>query len=149
MPTYAGTVHLTSSDPLAVLSGDITFRAQDEGSRSGQVMLFSGGQQSVTGTDTGNANITGTQAHINVRVGRTHLRITAPTSVTAAQNFNITVAAVDAYGNVDPNYTSTVALTAPMRRRSLAPPAAAGQGALRPLLSQMSTLGKKRCPASC
>jgi hypothetical protein len=41
----------------------------------------------------------------------TALQISAPTTATAGQGFDLTVSAVDPYGNVDPTYTGTVNLT--------------------------------------
>ena len=75
---YSGTVHFSSSDPLAVLSGDVTFRVQDQGSRNVPLTLFTGGSQSVSATDTANPNIAGTQLGVLVRVARSHLSVTPP-----------------------------------------------------------------------
>ncbi len=60
---YTGTVHLTSSDPLATLSGDATL---SHGVGTFSVTLETVGSQSVTATDTGTSSITGAQSGISV-----------------------------------------------------------------------------------
>lgn len=59
---YAGTVHFTSSDPLAVLPANYTFVAADFGRHvfTKGVILKTVGTQTITATDTVNSTITGT-----------------------------------------------------------------------------------------
>jgi uncharacterized repeat protein (TIGR01451 family) len=62
---YTGTVHFTSSDPLAVLPADYTFVSADAGSHQFSFTLKTLGDQTITVTDTHSAGFTGT-ATINV-----------------------------------------------------------------------------------
>ena len=63
---YRGTVHLTSSDPAAVLPADYTFTASDSGVHAFNVTLSSFGTQSVTATDTISPSTKGSQTGIFV-----------------------------------------------------------------------------------
>jgi hypothetical protein len=63
---YTGTVHFSSSDPLASLPGDHTFVASDAGTHTFSVTLNTAGTQSITVTDTVTPSITGTQSGITV-----------------------------------------------------------------------------------
>jgi hypothetical protein len=60
---YSGTVHLTSSDPQAVLSGDSTLTS---GTEIVSASLTSLGSQTITATDTATASITGSSSAIEV-----------------------------------------------------------------------------------
>jgi Kelch motif/Galactose oxidase, central domain len=60
---YSGTVHFTSSDPQAVLSGDSTLTS---GTAAFSASLSSLGSQTITATDTVTASITGTSNSIDV-----------------------------------------------------------------------------------
>src|SRR6202162_1098502 len=60
---YSGTVHLTSSDPLAVLPGDSTL---PNGTKNFSVTLENAGSQTITATDTVSAAITGSSNSIEV-----------------------------------------------------------------------------------
>ena len=51
---YAGTVHLTSSDPSAILPADYVFQAGDRGSHVFAVTFESKGRQSLVATDMSN-----------------------------------------------------------------------------------------------
>ena len=80
---YAGTVHFTSSDPLATLPIDLTL-INGQASFTG-VVLRTAGTQSITGTDTVTASITGSQAGIVVNpAAATHLTVTGYPSPTVA-----------------------------------------------------------------
>jgi hypothetical protein len=107
---YLGTIHFTSSDAQATLPGDYTFTTADKGFHQ----FFSGtifrtaGRQTITGTDTATASVTGTGA-INVNpAAASVLALVAPSASTAGATFLVTVRAQDAYGNVVPSYTGTV-----------------------------------------
>jgi len=63
---YRGKVHVTSSDPVADLPPDYTFKAADNGTHVFIVTLSSDGTQSVTATDTATPSITGSQTDIVV-----------------------------------------------------------------------------------
>ncbi|HEY5051214.1 MAG TPA: cell wall-binding repeat-containing protein, partial [Acidothermaceae bacterium] len=60
VPTYRGTVHLSSTDPTAQLPVDYTFTASDDQPFVGEARFGSAGTQTITATDTTNSAITGT-----------------------------------------------------------------------------------------
>ncbi len=66
VPNYVGTVHFTSTDGAATLPADYTFVQSDAGSHAFSVTLGTAGAQTVTGTDTVTATITGTSSAITV-----------------------------------------------------------------------------------
>ncbi len=106
---YTGTVQFTSNDAQAVLPGDYTFLAGDNGVKSFNVTLKTSGNRTVTATDGG---INGTSNNVNVSPGAPlTLSLTAPVNATAGNAFNVTVAARDAFNNVAPSYTGTVHFT--------------------------------------
>jgi hypothetical protein len=108
-PTYRGTIHFTSADPYgATLPADYTFQPGDQGrvTFQGQTTLYTAGSWDVTATDT-SSGITGT-ALVNVQAApAVAFSIRAPSSVAANAPFDVTVYAVDPYGNVDTNYQGT------------------------------------------
>src|SRR5207248_2301853 len=71
------------------------------------------GSQTITGTDTVTSSITGTTSNITVNhASATHYTVSAPvSSVTAGTAFNVTVTALDAYGNTDTGYVGIVHFT--------------------------------------
>ena len=108
---YAGTVHFSSTDPVAVLPADTPFRAADLGNKSLAVRLYTAGNQNIVAVDTAHAGVTGAQNGIVVGTQATLLRVTSPSAVVAGVGFNVTLAATDIYGNIDPNYAGTVTLS--------------------------------------
>src|SRR5262249_26404058 len=106
--TYNGTVHFTSSDPQAILPPD---SALTNGIGTFTFTLKKALQQSVTATDVTNSSITGT-AQFAVKPGpAVSFEITAPDSAVKGTPFNITVKAVDQYGNTSGQYSGTVTFT--------------------------------------
>ncbi len=108
--SYQGTVSFSSSDAGATLPANYTFTAADGGVHtfSDGVTLITAGNQTLTITDgtlTTNAVITVTPAPAVALV------ITAPSTVNSGTAFDITVTAVDPYGNTDVNYTGTVSFS--------------------------------------
>jgi hypothetical protein len=65
VPTYTGTVHLTSTDPQAYLDPDYTLTAADGGVAAFNAVLYTVGYQSIVATDV-NTGITGEQDGIEV-----------------------------------------------------------------------------------
>ncbi len=63
--SYNGTVHFTSSDPLAVLPADAV--VTNGVSQTVSVTLKTAGRQSITATDIANPTITGSEQYIEVR----------------------------------------------------------------------------------
>jgi hypothetical protein len=109
---YRGTVHFTSSDGQAMLPGNYTFTAADNGVHMFSATLKTAGLQSITATDTVDAATTGTQSAIMVTPAETtSLALTFPANTTAGEPHALVVVAQDAYGNVTPGYTGTVRLS--------------------------------------
>jgi FKBP-type peptidyl-prolyl cis-trans isomerase 2 len=105
---YAGTVHLTSSDTVAILPADATLT---NGVGTFRILFRTAGGQTITATDTVNSAITGTAA-ITVTAGpAVRFVLTAPSSTQVGGVFNVTVMAKDALGNTVPGYAGTVHLT--------------------------------------
>src|SRR5207253_1640312 len=75
--------------------------------------LKTAGSQTVTGTDTVTSSINGTTSTITVsHASATHYTVSASVgSTTAGSAFNVTVTALDAYGNTDTGYTGIVHFT--------------------------------------
>lgn len=78
---YRGTVHFTSSDPLAVLPANYAFTVADKGSRTFNVTLKTYGTASVTATDTVTGTIAGAQSGIAVIYAASHYYPIAPRRV--------------------------------------------------------------------
>jgi hypothetical protein len=121
LPTFLGTVHLTSSDPKAVFTDDdgtplpgnnYTFTTTDQGIHTFLASLVTAGTQSITvsQTDVPNSHATGTQSGIKVDPAATStFTITGyPSPITAGTPGTFTVTAQDAFGNKTPAYTGTV-----------------------------------------
>jgi Domain of unknown function (DUF4214) len=110
---YTGTVHFTSSDTAAMLPGDTTFQASNQGVLSVNATLIRAGNQTITATQTGSGTtVTGTSGPILVVAATpTHYTVSAPATATAGQPIPVTVTALDAFGNVVTDYGGTVQLT--------------------------------------
>jgi streptogramin lyase len=116
-PSYRGTVHLDSSDTLAVLPGDYTFIAGDSGEHSLAATLRTAGSSSLSAADTG--SLTGTASISVGAAAAATLVVTAPTAATAGDALDVTVTAFDPFGNVATNYAGTIHLTSNDGRASL------------------------------
>ncbi len=107
---YTGTVHFTSSDPLATpgsgLPADTTLVS---GTATLLTTLETAGTQTVTATDGG---ITGSSGNVTVNPASTSkFIVAASTSQTAGVSFSVTVTAQDIFGNTTPSYAGTVLIT--------------------------------------
>jgi hypothetical protein len=105
---YTGTVTFSSSDVQAGLPAQYTFSAGDNGVHtfSGQTTLYTAGVQNVIATDdTGIAGLTTVTVQAAPAVA---FQVIAPASAVSGVPFDVTVIAVDPYGNADPNFTGTV-----------------------------------------
>jgi S-adenosylmethionine hydrolase len=70
------------------------------------VSLVTAGPQTLTATDTGNTSITGTSRVVMVSpTAATQFSVSAPATVVAGTPFNVTVSALDQFGNVATSYT--------------------------------------------
>ena len=109
---YTGTVHLNSSDLLAVLPGDYTLTAADNGEHAFSATLNTTGTQSLTVTDTATSGITGSQAGITVNPAAAPASTLSvagfPSPTTAGVAHAVTVTARDASGNIATGYRGTV-----------------------------------------
>jgi uncharacterized delta-60 repeat protein len=110
VPDYAGTVTLSSTDPLAPTLGSHTFTTADGGVYTfSAVQLYTAGPQSLLADD---GNLNG-QADLTVDPGlAVAIVLTGPDHVTAGVPFVVTVTAVDAWGNVATGYRGNVWLEA-------------------------------------
>jgi hypothetical protein len=112
--TYQGTVHFSSTDPYtATLPADSTFQLSDQGrvTFAGGAALYTAGIQDVTVTDT-DSGITGTTL-VNVQAASAvAFQLLVPQRASSGTPFDITVIAVDAYGNIDTNYQGTITFSA-------------------------------------
>jgi len=108
VPTYAGTVHFTSSDPQAVLPPDSQLTS---GVGFFMATLKTLGQQTITATDKANPKLTSTTS-INVIAGpAAKLAVVAPATATPVASIAFTVTALDQFNNVASAYGGTVHFT--------------------------------------
>jgi FG-GAP-like repeat len=108
---YFGQIQFSSSDVQAGLPANYTFTAADAGVHTFAATLKTTGTQSITFADTVNPAFTGTQS-ITVTPAASSLFVVAgfpATTAGVAQNFTVTVK--DGFGNVDTNYTGTIAFS--------------------------------------
>jgi streptogramin lyase len=108
---YTGTVTFSSQDPFgAMLPADYTFQPGDQGvvTFTGMTALYTAGTWDVTATDTGDPSITGAALVNVIAAPAVAFQIVAPASATSGVAFDVTVIAVDPYGNIDTNYTGTI-----------------------------------------
>src|SRR5262249_475583 len=113
VPGYTGTVTITSSDPYSgMLPRDYTFMPGDNGRQTVTGGTpFTAGMHMLIAEDKAHASITGS-AVIRVKAApANHFSLTAPSSTVSGVPFDVAVAALDPYSNVDTNYTGTVAFT--------------------------------------
>jgi hypothetical protein len=107
---YAGTVRFTSTDTSTgvVLPANATLT---NGARTFSATLAKAGPQTITGTDTVTASISGTVA-VQVSAGLAAVvSVQAPSSAVSGQRFSFTVTLRDAGGNVAAGYTGTMHFT--------------------------------------
>ncbi|MGZ4381303.1 MAG: invasin domain 3-containing protein [Gaiellaceae bacterium] len=108
---FTGTAHFISTDGAAVLPADYTFTGADAGMHTftSAYTLKTAGSQTITATS---GSATATSGGVTVTPGpATTLTASAAGSVALNTSLPVTVTARDAYGNVAPGYTGTVAVT--------------------------------------
>jgi uncharacterized repeat protein (TIGR03803 family) len=113
---YTGTIHFTSSDPLASLPANYTFTTGtggDNGSHTFSIPLETAGMQTITATSTAQPKLTGTSPPVLViAAALDHLLISGyPKTDISGQAHSATVQAVDAFNNPVSSYTGTVTLS--------------------------------------
>ncbi len=113
--SYLGTVVFTTSDPGAGVSlpSPYTFTAGNAGEASFSAILVTAGSQSITATDTSDSSIYGSQTGITVgpASASTFSISTISSPQTAGVGFNITITALDAYGNTATSYADMPSLS--------------------------------------
>jgi hypothetical protein len=122
VPAYSGTVSFSSTDPYpGVLPANYTFTSSDEGVHTftGGVALFTAGTQTLTVYDTTTSSVSGSATITVSPSSASSLLLAAPATAVAGTAFNVTVTALDAYGNVATGYTGTVLLTSSDRNPQL------------------------------
>src|SRR5205814_657992 len=110
-PTYAGTVHFTSTDTSSgvVLPADTTLA---NGIGTFSATLIRAGAQTITGTDTATASITGAlSASVRAAAATLLALATGNSTPTAGTAFSFSVTAKDPYGNTDTAYAGRVHFT--------------------------------------
>lgn len=103
--SYNGTVHLTSSDPIAVLPPDV---ALINGATTVNVKYLTVGTQFLTATDTDNASITGTVSSDATPPIASALSVTGFPDTVAGNANAFTVRVVDTIGQTATGFTGTV-----------------------------------------
>jgi hypothetical protein len=108
---YAGTAHFSSTDPYARLPADYTFGPTDAGvaTFAAGAALYVAGPQNVTAAAV--SGISGAAAVTVVAAPAAFFYVVAPAGASAGSAFDVTVYALDPYGNVDTNYGGTVAFS--------------------------------------
>jgi hypothetical protein len=116
---YMGTVHVTSTDPIAILPEDYTFTGQEQGAQhTFGAVLYAVGPQTIFATDTATGQ-TGAQ---DVLVNPAYFVVDGfPSPITAGQPGDFTVTARDRYGNVGTGYRGTVHFTSSDPQAALPP----------------------------
>lgn len=112
VPTYTGTVALTSTDAGATLPAATKFAAADRGVK---VLTFTpsvAGTQTVTATDGGTATVVGTAAvTVTAAPVATHFAVITRHGATSGSPVQVYVVALDDSNNIARTYAGTVALT--------------------------------------
>ena len=110
---YTGTVTFTASDPFpGVLPANYTFTSDDQGRHSFDgVTLFTAGAQTLTAQDTAVSTVMGSATVVVAAAPADHLQITASQDAVSGTPFDVTLAAVDPFGNVDMSYAGTATWT--------------------------------------
>jgi hypothetical protein len=110
---YTGTVTFSSSDVQAGLPANYTFTAADAGTHTFTATLKTAGMQSITVKDAATPTVAGTEAGIAVSAASTvaALSVSGVPATTAGEAHSVTVSARDAFGNLCPAYTGTVAFS--------------------------------------
>jgi ELWxxDGT repeat protein len=110
-PNYHGTVDFTSSDPRASLPADYAFTADDAGSHVfTDVTLFKAGSQELTVSDLASTELTATYSILVKAASVASFDVVAAEPVYALVPFDLTVTALDAYGNVVTDYLGLVSI---------------------------------------
>lgn len=102
---YNGTVHVTSSDPSAVLPADVTLV---NGAANVNVTLLTVGVQTITATDVATPALSGTMSSDATPPVAALFNVSASPSTTAGVAQTFTVSVQDTIGQIATGYTGTV-----------------------------------------
>jgi hypothetical protein len=111
VPTYTGTIHFATSDPLGLVPANYTFQPADNGVKAFfyGVRLRTGGVQSINVNDTAAPGVVGSANVTVVDPPATTYQLQPQfTTVTVGQYIWIVVTAKDAMNNTVVNYTGTI-----------------------------------------
>jgi putative cell wall-binding protein len=99
--SYAGTIHLTSSDPNADLPTDYTFNPTDHGTLlcTSYVTFRTAGVRTLTATQVGNSAVNGTDTTLVYGGDAAEISLVGLSGTTIAGPVNVTVILSDTYGN--------------------------------------------------
>ena len=115
-----GTVHITASDPQAILPADGAL-ANGVGTFLWTPMTL--GSMSITAADTANPAVTGTESGVVVTPGAaTRFVVTPVAATTAGTTQSFTVTGYDVFGNVANQYTGTLVFSSSDPQASLPAP---------------------------
>src|SRR5262249_42621634 len=110
IPSYAGTVHVTSSDGAAALPADYAYAPGDQGSHTFSATLQTPGTQTIAVND-GAAIGTASVQDVDYVPG-VHFVITpSVTTATAGAPFDVVLTALDQDNNVAVHYDGTVSFS--------------------------------------
>jgi hypothetical protein len=107
-PGYTGTVHFTSSDDQAALPADYTFTAADHGTHTFSATLRTVGMQTLTVGDSVAFASATASAQVTPAAASTFILSGPASPVSIGQAFNVTVEALDPFGNQATGYTGAV-----------------------------------------
>jgi hypothetical protein len=109
-PSYAGTVHFTSSDGAASLPANSTLTS---GTGTFSATFNTTGSQSITAADTVQTTVTGVGSSVvsGAAPVLTSFAVVAPSASTVGVPFNVTVTARDQFGATFSSYAGTVHFT--------------------------------------
>jgi hypothetical protein len=113
-PAYRGTVHFSCTDAAATLPADYTYTALDAGTHtfSDGATLRTAGAKSITATDTWDQRLTVTsRVVVNPGQPATFRFDELSPTLTAGEASDLTLVALDGYGNVAPSFRGTVHFT--------------------------------------
>jgi cytochrome c oxidase assembly protein Cox11 len=112
VPTYTGTVQLSSTDSSTTVPAAYTFTTADQGAHTFSVTPGTTGTETITATDTSDSSITGSVSlTVNPAPVATHFQVIVPQNAQVGQSAPVKVVALDASNHIVSNYTGTVQLS--------------------------------------
>jgi hypothetical protein len=127
---YVGTVHFVTTDAAATPPANLTFTRALFATADVSMQFATAGDQSLIATDTVNAAITGsTSVQVTSGAAVAYALSPLPGSAAAGEPLTLTITAVDAHGNVVPNYAGSVSVASTDATDRLPPPGGFVNGA--------------------